>query len=107
MIPQHSSSRHLLCFMFHSLGAETVKQAPGLHFGRVRSFYGSEPMHPSQCLLASPIKVAAWRPRRLGDVVDGRQEAVEFRLAVIHFFVTGDATNFGLCDLRHYRVLKP
>jgi hypothetical protein len=58
MIPQHSSSRHLLCFMFHSLGAETVKQAPGLHFGRVRSFYGSEPMHPSQCLLASPIEVA-------------------------------------------------
>jgi hypothetical protein len=40
-------------------------------------------------------------------VVDGRQEAVEFRLAVIHFFVTADATNFGLCDLRHYRVLKP
>jgi lipopolysaccharide transport system ATP-binding protein len=35
----------------------------------------------------------------LGDVVDGRQEAVDFRLAVIHFFVTGDATAFGLCDL--------
>ena len=28
MIPQHSSSQHLLCFMFHPLGRETVKQAP-------------------------------------------------------------------------------
>jgi hypothetical protein len=35
----------------------------------------------------------------LGDVIDGRQEAVDFRLAAIHFFVTGNLTSFGLCDL--------
>jgi hypothetical protein len=32
MIPPHSSPKHLLCFMFHRLGCETVKQASGRCF---------------------------------------------------------------------------
>ena len=32
MIPRHSSPEHLLCFMFHRLGCETVKQASGRCF---------------------------------------------------------------------------
>jgi hypothetical protein len=32
MIPQHSSRHHLLCFMFHHLGGETVKQARRMRF---------------------------------------------------------------------------
>ena len=39
MILRHSSAEHLLCFMFHRLGRETVKQASGPCF---RRFQGGE-----------------------------------------------------------------
>jgi hypothetical protein len=49
MTPQHSSGKHLLCFMFHALGGETVEQAPGARFGSIRALRIARAMQLSQC----------------------------------------------------------